>query len=224
MSTILPMIISPEPLLRLGLRHFLREHHMPHCLEAESKADARRLMAEHAPGLVIIAGVEGREDLPRLMRDLRRQRRGLPFLVLCRSQAPEQVRLFLQADGCAYITYEDALAEVSMACASVLRGGLHVSRPLARSLQGYLGAGKAARSLVKRPASGFSAREQEVFDLVGDGCGCKEIAGKLGISVKTVETHQMRMKQKLGVERSSELRRLAQDGASIIGSQRDQGR
>ena len=77
---------------------------------------------------------------------------------------------------------------------------------------------------MKRPASGFSAREQEVFDLVGDGCGCKEIAGKLGISVKTVETHQMRMKQKLGVERSSELRRLAQDGASIIGSQRDQGR
>ena len=62
---------------------------------------------------------------------------------------------------------------------------------------------------VKARADLLTDCELEVFTLVGRGARISEIAEKLGISVKTVETHQMRIKQKLKLDSAAELRRCA---------------
>jgi DNA-binding CsgD family transcriptional regulator len=52
-------------------------------------------------------------------------------------------------------------------------------------------------------------RELQVFTLTGRGAGVMEMAQNLGVSVKTVETHQMRIKQKLNLSSAVELRKYA---------------
>lgn len=212
MSAVLPLIVSTEPLLSFGLRHFLKESGMLRCLEAETMEMALELVGRFRPGIVLVCAEPGQMEVTRLLRQLRRGARSLPMLVISRDKSCEHVQRCLEAGAQAYLTHGDALAELGMACATVLRGGLHLS---AAVVKGLLPARPGRSAAAAQPVTDacLSTREREVFALVGCGCGCKEIAGRLGISVKTVETHQMRMKQKLGVERSAELKRLAEGQA-----------
>ncbi|MEQ1750912.1 MAG: response regulator transcription factor [Prosthecobacter sp.] len=216
----LPLIVCTEPLLRLGLYHFLQELKLTNCLQAATAEQALRLHAEHRPALVIISTGERQIDVPRLVRELRRRRREQAVLVISREPRPEHVRHCLEAGVRAYITTEDVLTEVSVACAAVMRGDLHLSRSIVREMKtghsapplpGKLRVGARQES----PRESLSSREREVFDLIGGGHGCKEVAGRLGISVKTVETHQQRIKDKLGVGNCAELRRLAEHDQKV---------
>ena len=57
----------------------------------------------------------------------------------------------------------------------------------------------------------LSDRELEIFSFIGRGHSVSELASELNVSVKTIETHQMRMKEKLGVHSAAELRRKARE-------------
>ena len=57
----------------------------------------------------------------------------------------------------------------------------------------------------------FSDRELEIFSFIGRGLSVSELATELHVSVKTIETHQMRMKEKLALHSAAELRQRARD-------------
>ena len=59
------------------------------------------------------------------------------------------------------------------------------------------------------PLTNLSDRELEVFWLIGEGVGTSDIATRLHLSVKTIETHRDKLKKKLGIESASELNRFA---------------
>jgi DNA-binding CsgD family transcriptional regulator len=59
--------------------------------------------------------------------------------------------------------------------------------------------------------STLSDRELEIFSFIGRGVTTSELANELNVSVKTIETHQMRMKEKLGVQSAAELRQKARE-------------
>ena len=61
----------------------------------------------------------------------------------------------------------------------------------------------------------LSDRELEVFRAIGQGLGTREIADRLCLSVKTIETHRAHIKRKLRVEDSSDMVRLARDMQSM---------
>jgi DNA-binding NarL/FixJ family response regulator len=67
------------------------------------------------------------------------------------------------------------------------------------------------------PTASLSAREQQVFLLIGQGCSTREIAARLHISVKTVETFRWRIKMKLGIEKTSHFVVAAADWADHQG-------
>jgi DNA-binding NarL/FixJ family response regulator len=163
--------------------------------------------------MVLVCAEPEQMEVARLIRLLRRHARCLPLLVISRDKSSEHVRSCLEAGAHAYLTHEDALAELGMACATALRGGVHLSGAVAKALLPSKTTKPGMEHSATIPTTCLSTREKEVFALVGSGCGCKEIAGRLGISVKTVETHQLRMKLKLGIERSAELKRLAEKQA-----------
>jgi DNA-binding NarL/FixJ family response regulator len=213
MNKIIPLIVSHEPLMRLGMRRFLEEEvEMRQCLEAATPADALNQQAAHQPALVLLCVCQQQMDAVRLIRDLRRKRQQQAVLVVSRKVEADHVSLCLRAGALGYVCSQDPLQELRMACAAVLRGDIHVSRQAAQGLRAVLSGPRAMTKNgqgMSAAAAPLSEREREVFALVGDGCGSTEIARKLSISVKTVETHQQRIKVKLGVERSAELRRLA---------------
>jgi DNA-binding NarL/FixJ family response regulator len=57
----------------------------------------------------------------------------------------------------------------------------------------------------------LSDRELEIFSFIGRGLSASELANELNVSVKTIETHQMRMKEKLGLHSAAELRQKARE-------------
>jgi DNA-binding NarL/FixJ family response regulator len=68
-----------------------------------------------------------------------------------------------------------------------------------------------AKSVGSSDINSLSNRELEIFSFIGRGLGVSELANELNVSVKTIETHQMRMKEKLGVPSAAELRQKARE-------------
>ena len=214
MAAVIPLIVAAEPLTLLGLRCFLGEvAGLKTCLEATTATEALRQQAEHRPGLVILCGGEG--QAVRLIHLFRRRCKSQLVLVVSRVTEPGHVQSCLEAGALGYVTMEEGLPELRLACAAVLGGNLHVSRLATRHLS--IGGGGGAEAGSRKGLACLkllSEREQEVFHLMGTGSGCKEMACQLGISVKTVETHQKRMKEKLEVRTCAELKRLAVQAAA----------
>lgn len=216
MKTQAPLIVADEPLLRLGIRHFLSETAGgQRCLEADTAATALKQQAEHHPALIILCACGKPADTVRLIRDLRRRVRGQAVLIVRRVAEAEHVQVCLGAGALGYVMAVDELPELQLACAAVLKKDLHISRLATRHLQLNSSSKSARPTKTTLPEGLLSAREREVLQLLASGCGCKEMSAQLGIIVKTIETHQHRMKEKLNLRHCSELKRLA-TGASVL--------
>jgi DNA-binding NarL/FixJ family response regulator len=108
-----------------------------------------------------------------------------------------------EAGAAGYVLKSDGPEELRRAVESVLTGGLYISPSLSVDMAHIRGANQVARSLR------LSSREREVLQLISEGRSGKEIAGILGLSVKTVSFHKENIKRKLGVRTVAELTRNA---------------
>src|SRR5438093_13708905 len=113
----------------------------------------------------------------------------------------------LRAGGRGYVMMQEGGKKLMQAIRQVLSGQMYVSEKMsAKILERFSGRGAALTgSSVER----LTDREFEVFQLIGQGRTTREIAGRLHISVKTVEVHRVNIKQKLQVETVAELIRHA---------------
>ena len=109
--------------------------------------------------------------------------------------------------ACGYVVTQDEISEVLHALERIVAGELYASATVARALLQML-----ARGLVETPrdpCARLSDRELQVFRLIGSGLGTSRVAKELQLSVKTIETHRQRIKQKLGLIKGMELTRQA---------------
>src|SRR5258708_17779295 len=101
-----------------------------------------------------------------------------------------------------YIMKQEATEKVLVAVRRILGGGIYLSDRMAdKVLQQYMTGSDSAQSGV----SDLSDRELEVFRLIGDGHGTRQIAEELHLSIKTVETYQAHIKEKLSLHSGREL-------------------
>ena len=188
----------------MGLRHLMvLEAGWQVCGEAARAAEALELAARHEPHLVVMCSQEG-EDLA-LIRDLGRRRAGPQVLVVAHTTTTTQVHRALRAGALGYVMLGDTTEELLRAVTAVCGGSLYVSQRAAGGLMQLLRQAKADAAGVNQ----LSDREMEIFRLMRRGLGTKEIAASLGISVKTVETHKQRMKEKLRLTTCAELNQHA---------------
>ncbi|MDZ7680445.1 MAG: response regulator transcription factor [Fodinibius sp.] len=85
----------------------------------------------------------------------------------------------------------------------VLNGGIYVSDEVSERL--LMGLAKGQKEVMESPVEKLSDRELEVFELTGKGNTTRDIAEKLHLSVKTVESYRARIKTKLNLENATEL-------------------
>ena len=105
------------------------------------------------------------------------------------------------------MTVKDGDLELLLALDTITTGGCYVSKSLwSVVLKSFA---HSALAQVKAGANLLTDRELEVFTLIGRGAGTLEMADELGLSIKTVETHQMRIKQKLNLANAAQLRKYA---------------
>jgi DNA-binding NarL/FixJ family response regulator len=196
-------IVDDHPIIRQGLTMLInREPDMTVCGDAEDAKSTMQAVAAAKPDILILdISLNGRDGLG-LLKDLRTKIPDLPVLVLSMHDELLYAERALRAGAQGYIMKQEASGKVLAALRRILGGEIYVSEKIAnRMLQSYIGAKGAGPPSI----ADLSDRELEVFRLIGEGLSTREIAERLGISAKTVESYQAHIKEKLSLRNAREL-------------------
>ena len=149
----------------------------------------------------------GEENGLELIKDLHIQCPESRLIVLSMHEEEIYAQRTLHAGAQAYNQKDEVDIVVIEAMRTVLAGQIWLSPQMNNRLllDGFKGRKTDADSLLAR----LSDRELEVFSLIGKGYGSQEIAKRLNLSIKTINSHRENLKQKLGCASSQELRLLA---------------
>jgi DNA-binding NarL/FixJ family response regulator len=203
------LIVDDHPVVREGLAARIdREPDLVVCGTAADPIEALAAIEERKPDLVVadlsLAGKPGLE----LVKNLERKHPELPVLVLSIHDETLWAERVLRAGARGYIMKSQVTEKIIEAIRSILDGGIWVSEKVSARLLKSLAARAPARSS-DSPLEKLTDRELEVFHLIGQGLGVREIAANLFLSVKTVEVHRDHVREKLGLKSSAALVRYA---------------
>jgi DNA-binding NarL/FixJ family response regulator len=198
------LIVDDHPLLRQGLALLINQQQdMQVCGEAEEAQEALHAIARHRPDIMILdISLNGPDGLE-LLKSIRASDPALPVLVLSMHDEAIYAERALRARANGYIMKQEATEKVLVAVRRILNGEVYLSeRMSSKLLQQYIG---GVPSMMQSRISSLSDRELEVFRLIGEGRATREIADELHLSIKTVETYQAHIKEKLALRSGREL-------------------
>jgi DNA-binding NarL/FixJ family response regulator len=180
-----------------------REQDLVVCGEAEEAQAAMKAIAAKRPDILIAdISLNGPDGLD-LLKNLRTLYPDLPVLILSMHDESIYAERALRARANGYIMKQEATEKVLVAVRRILSGDIYLSDRMANKLlHQYISGGSADMS---SRLSALSDRELEVFRLIGEGCGTRQIAENLHLSMKTVETYQAHIKDKLSLRSGREL-------------------
>jgi DNA-binding NarL/FixJ family response regulator len=178
------LLINPQPDLEV-------------CGDAEEARTALQAIESHEPHLVILdISLNGPDGLE-LLKMIRARRPGLPILMLSMHDEQNYAERALRAGANGYIMKQEATDKVLTAIRRILDGQIYVSERIASRMLRQLAVG--AEPPKESPIAKLSDRELEVFRLIGEGRGTRQIAEDLNLSIKTVETYEAHLKDKLSL-------------------------
>jgi len=202
------LLVDDHPIVRQGLGQLINEEpDLSIVAEAEDFQQALSAVDSANPDVAIVdISLKDRSGIE-LIKEIRARKPELPILVLSMHDESLHAERVLRAGAKGYIMKQEATEQVMNAIRRVLRGEVYLSERMASRMVNRLVAGP--QNVGGSPIERLSDREFEVFQMIGQGVGPSEIAEKLGLSVKTVETHRERIKEKLNLASGSELIRYA---------------
>ncbi len=197
------LVVDDHPAVREGLAILVSSQGMEVCAEAGTRIEALARVKESRPDLAIVDLSLDREDGLLLIANLRAG--GVPVLVYSMHNDLHHVEGAFAAGALGYVTKSEFRGVLAEAIHMVCAGRRFVSPRAAVTLAERLA------SQAGDTAAALSAKEQEVYDMLGRGEGTFEIAAAMGISTHTVESYYARIQLKLGLEGMYKLRRHAID-------------
>ena len=202
------LIVDDHPAVREGLAlRISRQPDLEVCGEAGTIADALHLVAETDPDVAIIDIVLKTGNGIDLIKRIKAHHRRVRMLVCSMHSESLYAERALRAGAMGYINKEQATEQIITAIRQLLDGRLFVSEALAdRLLNRAVGKADEMRT---SPVERLSDRELEMFQLLGQGLDTHQIAERMRVSPKTVETYRARVKDKLNLATHTELIRQA---------------
>lgn len=202
------LIVDDHPLVRRGLNQLINEQpRLNVCAEAANQEEAVKAVQAHRPDLAIVDMSLGKESGLDLIETFQARSPDLPILVLSMHEETFHAERVIRAGAKGYIMKGESLHHLTTAIDKVLGGGIYLSEKMQAQLAERV-AGKEKTPAHEVP-NRLSDREFRVFELIGEGLGPKEIAQKLHLSVKTIETYRSHLKEKLNLESAPALRKFA---------------
>jgi DNA-binding NarL/FixJ family response regulator len=198
------VIVDDHPMMRQGLAQLINhETDLVTSCEADTAAQAIELINEHKPDLVLVDISLPDKNGLELIKDLRVYHPDLPVLVVSMHDEALYAERVLRAGGRGYIMKQEGGKLLMKAIRQVLSGQIYLSEKMSAKVLEIF-SGRRAEAATS-PAELLSDREFEVFQLIGEGKGTRQIAGHLHLSIKTVEVHRANIKQKLGLKTATDL-------------------
>jgi DNA-binding NarL/FixJ family response regulator len=202
------LVVDDHPIIRQGMTLLInREPDLIVCGEAEKAQSAWEAIASLRPDIVILDISLGGPDGLELLKQIRARDQDLAILILSMHDESIYAERALRAGANGYIMKQEATELVLTAIRRILDGQVYVPDRIASSMlrQYARGSKPGARSAV----DSLSDRELEVFRLIGEGSSTRQIAEILHLSVKTVESYQAHIKEKLALRNARELQHHA---------------
>lgn len=207
MKPVRVLLADDHTLVRAGLRKLLEA--MPEVEVVGEASDGLALLAlagQLRPTLVLMdiamPGLNGLEATARLAR----QSPDIRVLILSMHQNEEYVRQALRHGAAGYLLKDAAPMELDLAIRAVLRGETYLSPAVSRGVvSDYVQRLRGEET----PGTQLTPRQREVLQLVAEGHSTKEIARRLDLSVKTVDTHRSQLMKLLDIHEVAGLVRYA---------------
>lgn len=207
MSPVRVLLADDHTLVRAGLRKLLEA--TPDYVVVGEAGDGLALLElaqQLQPGLVLMdiamPGLNGIEATARLVKSWP----NIKVLILSMHQNEEYVRQALRQGAVAYLLKDAAPLELELALSAVMRGETYLSPAVSKGVvHDYV---QRLRD-EEKPTTALSPRQREVLQLIAEGHSTKEIARRLDLSVKTVDTHRSQLMKQLDIHEVAGLVRYA---------------
>ncbi|MFA5554285.1 MAG: response regulator transcription factor [Phycisphaerae bacterium] len=202
------LIVDDHPIVRQGLSELVNnEEDFNVCGQAEDAHQAMALIKSLKPQMIIVdislketSGID-------LIKDIKTNYPQIMILALSMHDETLYAERALRAGAQGYVMKTEAIEKVIDALRKIRGGRIFVSENMAGKLMHKLvgGGPEAFGSAIDN----LSDRELEVFSLIGEGFGTRQIAERLHLSIKTIETYRAHIKDKLNLADASELLQYA---------------
>ncbi len=203
------IIIDDHPLFSRGLSQLIESQRDYKVIGmAKNRNEALSLLDTTTPDLAIVDLNLGQEDGLELIKDIIVIHPQTKILVLSMHDERFYAERAIKAGAKGYIMKEEAESQVINAIKTVNSGEIYLSENEKNRLK-ELAEGDAKPNGLSDSISTLSDRQLQIFTLVGKGLGTVEIAKKLNLSIKTIDTHKENIKAKLHCASSAELRQMA---------------
>ena len=198
------MLVDDHPIVRQGMAELIdAEKDLGVCGTAESMNAALEQTAALKPDLVVVdISLKGSNGIE-LLKNIKVRYPKMKVLMLSMHDEGLYAIRALRAGASGYIMKQEATEKVIEAARKVLNGEIYLSDKMEKKMMQQLVGGRAMRT--GSPLEDLSDRELEVFNLIGQGKGTRQIAEELHLSIKTVESHRAHIKEKLGLKSATEL-------------------
>ncbi|HEY3431200.1 MAG TPA: response regulator transcription factor [Rhodocyclaceae bacterium] len=189
LTTVKLLLVDDHPLVRDGLRARLdATKHLQVVGEADSGEDALILAEQLLPDLVLVdVSMKGMNGIEFTLR-LREKLPAMKTMILSMYDKAEYVASAIRAGASGYVLKDAPVADIIAAIDTIAGGGSYFDPNLI-----------VAMSKPTDTENPITGREREILLLLAEGNSNKRIAQKLDISVRTVETHRLSLRRKLGI-------------------------
>jgi len=207
MKPIRIVLVDDHALVRAGIRTLCESlDGVTVVAEATDGHQAVEMVNAHHPDVVLMditmKGMNGLEATARIKRDFPRTR----VIVLSMRAAEDYVLHALKAGAMGYLLKDSVMPELEAALNAVMQGEVYLNPSISKLVvQNYLQHSGATGN----PLDMLTPRQREILQLVAEGHSTKDIGFRLGLSVKTVETHRARIMERLGIHDIAGLVRFA---------------
>jgi DNA-binding NarL/FixJ family response regulator len=198
------LLVDDHPITRQGVTALINQQdNLRVCGEADNAAKALEIIPTLKPDLIIvdislktISGIE-------LVKNIKAQYPKIPVLMMSMHDESLYAERSLRAGAKGYIMKQEANEKILIAINRVLMGDLYVSDKIKEKMLHHLVDKRSDQT--EFSIDSLSDRELEVFQMIGNGFSTKQIAGKLHLSVKTIESYREHLKVKLHLNSGAEL-------------------
>ncbi len=207
MSQIRVLLADDHTLVRSGFRALIQQlKGIEVVAEAADGREALRLVGKHRPDVVLMdIAMPELNGLDATVR-MRKQFPKVPVLLLSMHNSDEYVSEALAAGAAGYMVKDAGALELDIGIRAVARGESFLSPAVVKHVVSQRGPPSSDRSAGLRR---LTPRHREILQLIAESNSTKEIARKLEVSVKTVETHRMKLMGRLNIHDVAGLVRYA---------------